>query len=403
MAPFATSEYESRWKALRAEAERRGLAGAVVVSRGGAQVDSYADVFYLSNHYNAFPLLADRPPHWSGHSHCAFVLALEGEPTLVDSFGEYRPDLVAVEDARVSSDLPAGVAAVLAEKGLDGADVGLVAGNSMLMAPGDRLRSLAGATRFVACDDMVEGIRARKSSKELERLRAAAAVGEEIMRRIMRAAVRAGCTEAEAVAEGYKHAVSQGVAMYDAAVASGPHRTRYTYGRLPSWSTRKLESGDIFHVDLYGSLDGYMFDFSRTAIVGRPPDPEQREVLEGTAAAIDSGISVLAPGLSGSEVFECVRRELVDRGLVEEQGGNDDPEGFAGYACHGHGLGLWWEAPWIAPWETQTIEPNMVIAIECMAGREDVGLVKLEQNAIVGEGAADSLLTLPPMFTVDTL
>ena len=65
--------------------------GAVIVSRGGAQTDSYADVLYLANHYNVFPLLADRPPHWSGHSHCAFVIGLEGEPTLIDSFGEY-PD-----------------------------------------------------------------------------------------------------------------------------------------------------------------------------------------------------------------------------------------------------------------------------------------------------------------------
>src|SRR5919106_320277 len=98
----------------------RGLAGAVVISRGGAQTDSYADVLYLSNHYNVFPLLPDHPPHWSGHSHSAIVIGREGEPTLVDGFGEVRPDLEAVEDVRVSPDLPAGIVAVMGEKGMAG-------------------------------------------------------------------------------------------------------------------------------------------------------------------------------------------------------------------------------------------------------------------------------------------
>ena len=105
--------------------------------------------------------------------------------------------------------------------------------------------------------------------------------------------------------------------MYDAAVASGPHASRYTYGRLPSWSTRPLEDGDLFHIDLYGTLDGYMFDFSRTAVVGRGPDPAQAEVVEGASAAIEAGVAGLAPGVTGAEIFELVRDELATRGLAD--------------------------------------------------------------------------------------
>ncbi|HWM07901.1 MAG TPA: hypothetical protein VNO82_01100, partial [Solirubrobacteraceae bacterium] len=55
--PFSRDEYGRRWEGVRAACAERDLAGAVVMSRGGATADAYADVLYLSNHYNVFPLL----------------------------------------------------------------------------------------------------------------------------------------------------------------------------------------------------------------------------------------------------------------------------------------------------------------------------------------------------------
>jgi Xaa-Pro aminopeptidase len=374
-----------------------------VVSRGGAQTDSYADVLYLSGHYNVFTLLPDHPPHWSGHSHCAFVLAVEGEPTLVDGFGELRADLEAVDDVRVAPDLPAAVAAVLAEKGMAGERVGLAGANAMLAAPHTRLTELAGVAKLVPIDDAVEALRVRKTPAELERIRASSEAGQAVMRAILRTAARGDCTEADAVAEGYAAAARAGVAMYDAAVSSGPHSTRYTYGRLPSWSRRRLEDGELFHVDCYGSLDGYLFDFSRTTVVGRLPSTAQREVIEGAAASMDAGIAALAPGVSGAELFALVRAELVRRGLADEPHAAGDGGGFEGYDCHGHGFGLAWEWPWLTPWETRTVERSTAMAVECMAGTEAVGLVKLEQNAIVGDDGPEPLLRLPALPTLETL
>lgn len=371
-------------------------------SRGGAQTDSYADVFYLANHYNVFTLLPDQPPYWCGHSHSAFVLGLAGEPTLVEGFAEVRSDLVAVEDVRVAADLPAGVVEVLVEKGMRGGRIGLAAANTLLAGPYRRLVELAAPAELVPFEDEVEALRVRKSPAELDRLRAAAQAGEFVMTEILRQAAGGNCTEADAVAEGCRAAASAGVAMYDAAVASGPFSARYTYGRLPSWSQRRLERGDLFHVDLYGSLDGYLFDFSRTTVVGGAPSDVQREVIEGAAAAIDAGVDALAPGRSGAELFELVRGKLVADGLAEPAGGGS-AEGFEGYNCHGHGYGLVWEWPWITPWEQRDVEPSMAIAVECMAGRDDVGLVKFEQDAIVGEAGAERLLSLPAVCTPDVL
>jgi Xaa-Pro aminopeptidase len=401
--PFALAEYERRWASVREAAARDGLAGVVVFSRGGGQTDSYADVLYLANHYVAFPLLADQVPHWSGHSHCALVFGPDGEPTLVHGFGEYRQELVAVEDVRVSPDVPDGVRAVLDEKGLLGERIGLAGANAMLAGPYARLKELV-AAELVPFDGAIETIRVRKSPAELDALRAAAEVGEEIMRAILRTAARGGCTEAEAISEGYRLAVREGVALYDAATASGPFASRYTYGRLPSWSRRPLEDGDLFHVDLYGTLDGYMFDFSRTTVVGREPSGEQREVLEGVAESIESSLAALAPGMTGAAVFELVRGKLVERGLADPPTPPGEArEGFAGYECHGHNLGLFWEWPWLTPWETRELETSMLIAIECMAGTPEVGLAKLELNAIIEDGGPQPLLTLPAVCTADRL
>jgi Xaa-Pro aminopeptidase len=327
------------------------------------------------------------------------VIAAGGEPTLLDGFGEVRADLVAVEDVRVAPDLPAGIAAILDEKGMAGAAVGLAGANALLSGPYRRLAELAPGTRLVPFDEEVEALRVRKAPAELARLRESARAGQEVVSAILRTAARGGCTEADAVAEGYRTAARAGVAMYDAAAASGPHSHRYTHGRLPSWSRRELEPGDLFHVDVYGSLDGYLFDMSRTTVVGGPPSAAQREVIEGASAAIEAGVAAVAPGVSGAELFALVRDGLVERGLAGDPGA-----GFASYDCHGHGFGLAWEWPWITPWENRTVGPAMAVAVECMAGTGAVGQVKLEQNVLVGEdGSAERLLELPALPTLETL
>lgn len=406
--PFPRGEYERRWQGVRAACAERGLAGAVVVSRGGGTADAYADVLYLSNHYNVFPLLPDHPPHWSGHSHCALVFGAEGEPTLLDGFGETRADLEAVEDVRVTPDLPAGIAAVIEEKRMAGERLGLAGGGALLAEPYRRLAELTAPAELVRFDGAVEALRVRKAPAELARIRESARAGEEVMRAVLRVAARGGCTEGEAVGEGLRVAAAAGIAMYDAAVASGPHSSRYTHGRLPSWSRRELEAGDLFHVDLYGALDGYLFDLSRTTVVGREPGPDQREMIEGAAAAVDAGIEAVAPGATGAELFALVRSRLAERALAggpagaQAAGGAGD--GFSSYDCHGHGFGLAWEWPWLTPWEHRAVHPSMAVAVECMAGTSERGRVKFERNAIVeADGTAEPLGRLPALCTLATL
>jgi Xaa-Pro aminopeptidase len=393
------SEYEQRWQRVQEAARAAGVEGVVVWSRGGAMTDSYADVLYLTNQYSQFPLIGDVPRYWSGRSHSAVVLPPAGPPVLVTEQPDWRRDLVVAGDVRFGLDLPAAVAGVVGELGLAGARLGLVGGNAMLVSPYRFLLERLPHVEWVAVDDLVEGVRVLKSPLELDLLREAATVGNEVMRRMIETALEPGATEAEAVAAGWSYAISQAVAPYDAAVASGPNSDYYAYGRLPSWTTRRLEAGDFFHVDSYGSVGGYLYDFSRACVVGGRPTPAQAEVLEAVIDCVRAGVDAIRPGVIAADVHRAVRRVLVEREMVpadDGEGGGDGAPVSAltmSFPAHGHSLGMSWENPWILPDEQFAIQAGMCIAVEAMAGRPGVGSAKCEQNVIVTDDGLELLTT----------
>src|SRR5258708_29688911 len=77
------SEFEDRWRRALEQCAARGLDGLLVISRGASSVDSYADVFYLSNHYGNMGFTPDFQSYWVGRSHSAVVLAHGREPRLI--------------------------------------------------------------------------------------------------------------------------------------------------------------------------------------------------------------------------------------------------------------------------------------------------------------------------------
>lgn len=401
---IAGEEYEARWNRVQAACRARGFDGVLVWSRGGATTDSYADVLYLANHYTLFPLVRDRPPLWAGMSSAALVLPVDDEPTLIVDVPDWRRDLVMVDDVRPSNDIPLATAEVLRDRGLGSGRVGLVAGTTMLVSSYERLRGEAPDVEFVHDDEMLEAIRAMKSPAELELLREASAVGGDVVTAVIDAALKPGGSEAAAAAAGYALGVERGVAMYDVAVSSGPYSDFYAYGRLPSWTLRTLEPGDIFHVDCYGAVNGYLFDLARSCVVGARPTPEQRDVLEAVVDAVRAGVAAIRPGIKGSAVFEVVRESLARRGLDSGHGvagatevPNPEIQDF-GIGVHGHSIGLGWEAPWLIPDEDMRIEAGMCIAVEATAGAPHAGSACFEQVVIVSESDAELITTLPETY-----
>src|SRR5262249_25111376 len=149
--------------------------GLVVWSRGGSN-DAYSDVFYLSNHATLTPHGApDLPPYWVGKTHCALVVPLDAEPTLIVDVPDWRRDLVTVEDVRYAPDLTQAVADVLSQRNLARSRLGLVGGNALEASPYRYLLAAVPHATFEFAGDMLERLRMVKSAVELELVREAAA------------------------------------------------------------------------------------------------------------------------------------------------------------------------------------------------------------------------------------
>ena len=52
----------------------------------------------------------------------------------------------------------------------------------------------------------------------------------------------------------------------------------------------------MIRLDLYGSIDGYLFDFGRSRVVGQPPTQEQQEILDAVQDSVHAGTELLRPG-----------------------------------------------------------------------------------------------------------
>jgi Xaa-Pro aminopeptidase len=269
------------------------------------------------------------------------------------------------------------------------------------------LREALPGCELLDADDLVEALRVIKSPFELDRIRAAAEVGDAVVTAMMEAALGGGgrgggrdpITEAQATAEGYRVGIAAGVHFFDTSVASGPYSNYFTWNHLPSWSQRVLEPGELFHTDSYGAVEGYLFDFGRTCIVGGDTSDEQAALCQGAIDAVEAGLAVIRPGVPASAVFEAVHGHLLAAGLAVDGDEEMDMENASalsiGFPPHGHGFGLGWEWPWILPTEERPLAPGMCLAVEAMPTRPGLGSSYFEQDVVVTDSGAELLTHTP--------
>ena len=393
--PIPAAEYAQRRERLRALAAERGLDGVLVVSRGANGADWGADIVYLTNHYSAFPQIPDRPGRWTGRGFSGLVMPANEDGTLVVEIPDWREDLVHVDDVSVSLDLWAGLAHALRERGLAGAHIGLIGRESLLHVTVERIREELPDIRLSWADDLIEGLRRIKSDAEIALMRESTRVGCEMVEAFVSAAVP-GATEADCVLAALSRGLPQGAFPLDIPVASGAHVDHFLWDRMPSWDwKRPLESGDMIHPDMYGTVNGYFYDMVRTTVAGRTATAAQREVLEASVAVVLHIIDGMRPGVSCGELFERGSNWLTEHGF--EAPGAEASEGVAmlgqSYPSFGHSLGLAWENPSIVEGEQAVLEPNMVIAVEAEVGRPGAGTGAFEHNVLVTESGVEILTT----------
>src|SRR6185437_11872509 len=92
------SEYGERRSRARERAGAEGFDGLLAWSMGGSTLDRYANVFYLTNHYDPGNVFPDVEGLYQGFGMAAVVLPLDGEAILVVNQPDWRQDLVECDE-----------------------------------------------------------------------------------------------------------------------------------------------------------------------------------------------------------------------------------------------------------------------------------------------------------------
>lgn len=224
---------------------------------------------------------------------------------------------------------------------------------------------------------IVERFRMIKDADELQRIRAAVALGAKLFDRAIEV-LYAGVKEVEVAAEMELLARRSGAEemSFPTIIAAGP-RSALPHGRA---STQVVPSDAFVVCDFGVILAGYCSDQTRTVWVG-PDSQEAQQVYEGVREAQLAAIAAVRPGTLVSAVDGAARSVL-------------DRAGLGKYFTHstGHGVGLEiHEAPRVGAGQSEVLRPGMVITIEPGVYFPGKWGIRIEDMVAVTESGCDVL------------
>ena len=382
----ADAEFGDRQGRFLEAASRDGMDGVIVWGRGSTNSDGSQDLLYLTNHMSAVSHIPDSDAH-RARGHAGLVMAPGREPILVTDSYDIAPEEVGIRDIRLTTFVDRDTARAAVELGLRGRCVGIVGRTSLLHSAAVCMaEELGPATELRPADDILTRLRLIKSAHEVALLKEASRIGCEWMQ-VMLDTAEPGRTEGEIVGEGLRWLAASGGWAYDIAIASGPAAHRYRHHQaLPTWdSHRRLEPGDMLHMDLWGPVaHGYYCDLTRSTVIGASPTAAQERLLESAIHVIETMIAAVEPGRPLSHLH-AVGIEAMGRA------GGDTSAFAAMIPFVGHSLGLDCESPFITASANEPIATGMVLALECFLGGRVGEAAGFEHVLHVGESTIENL------------
>lgn len=395
--PF--DDFAKRRRACQLEAQKRGLSGVFVCSRGGGTFDRFAGGDFFANHYQQRCYLPDNLPLWSGRSHSMLLIPAIGEPVLLVTTLEYRKDLVAIQDVRYGTDFHTLLADTAKELKMDIGEAGIIYEDTLHGTIGRHMRENMPYLVLVPCDDIITQMQILKTPREQESIVEACRIGSEAVRIIMSGVV-AGKTESQVLGPAMDYIFSNGAVLYFVVTNGGSDSTPVHSIDFPGYDCRrKMQNGDIFKVDLIILYEGYICDFGRTTVVGGIANPIQRRMIEEVTFSCEHVISKIKPGVRISDIVKAGDQYLTERGISLESEQTDPSKIYAAFPPHwGHGVGMTWERPWFVKEETMVVQENMYLAVEKCLYKPGLGTVNYEQNLLVTSDGARVLTTTKKLW-----
>jgi Xaa-Pro aminopeptidase len=248
--------------------------------------------------------------------------------------------------------------------------------------------------RLVSSAHVVASLRGRKTSFEIERIRAAIAETEEIFA-LVREQVRPGVKETEIAATFHEEVSRRGLGCaweegQCPAVDAGPEKEVGHTGPTDLEAKR----GHLVHTDFGVQKDDYCSDLQRMWYLldegESEPPAEVVAAWDAIWVSMDAGAAVLRPGIPGHEVDAAARASLVGAGY-------DEPMHAFGHqlgrAVHDGGalLAPLWDRYGDAP--RGLVEEGQVYTLEYGASVPGRGYIGLEEDVLVTADGLEWLST----------
>ncbi len=244
--------------------------------------------------------------------------------------------------------------------------------------------------RIVSAEKVTSSLKARKTTTEVSRMRAAIGHTLDIFS-MVEGFIRPGRTEKEIAAFMTREVESRGLGFawdpaHCPAVFTGPD----TAGAHYQPTDRKVERGHVLNMDFGLKVEDYASDMQRTFYLleegERAAPPEVLRGFDTIVTAIELARQALKPGAQGVAVDAAAREHIVSRGYEEFPHGLGHQVGR--FAHDGTALlGPAWEKYANKPFEP--IEENMVFTIEPRLTVPGRGVVTIEEMVLVTATGAE--------------
>jgi Xaa-Pro aminopeptidase len=252
---------------------------------------------------------------------------------------------------------------------------------TVTVATRDDLAKTLDEVELVATTGVIEDLRRTKDDDELERIRRAVAITDEVFALAL-GELSPGRTEREIglwleiqMRQRGAEAVS-----FEPIVGSGPLSAHIHH----SPSHRTLEKGDFVLLDFGCKFEGYCSDMTRTVVLG-PASEEQQETYDLVLEAQRTGANAIAAGERGPDVDAKARRVIASAGREEHFG-----HGL------GHGVGLdVHEAPRLHKNSGDTLRAGDIVTVEPGVYVPGRGGVRIEDCVLVTEDGHETLTSAP--------
>ena len=339
------------------------------------------------------------------------VVPAEGEATLfVRKLAERarRESCLAIAELTALRDLPG---AIRDRYGSVPASLGLEL-DVLPVGQFRRLERVFPHTRFADVGPDIVLLRAVKSPWEVDRIRLAAGIADEvhglipgILREGLSEAEFAGKVEAEARRLGHEGVIRMrgfNQEMFYGQLLTGVSGEAATFLDTPLGGTglspavaqgvsyKRIARGEPVVFDFVPVREGYIADFTRMFVLGRLPGALQR--AHGAALRVQAAVVAAArPGVACRALYETALAVAADEGLADS---------FMGYGAGqvrfiGHGVGLELdELPVLTSSELE-LEPGMVFALEPKFVLPGLGAIGTENTWAVTHEGVEALTTAP--------